>query len=153
MGSRLVGKRVPFEDSLNVFLPVPPFSKARANLECIAWCNLDSFSKVSSLVAMLSNSGGGARVGIQIVRLCLRMFLSLAMNKGTPRRQWCFGGPIRGCKILGKEGLLRGFLGSWVLSTFEGPKPVFHFGHLLKSFNPGAKLLQFLGGEDLAFIP
>ena len=55
---------VSFEDPFDVLLLVPPFSKARANLEGIAWCNFDSFGITLSFVAMMSNSGRRIRVGI-----------------------------------------------------------------------------------------
>ena len=51
---------VSFEDSFNVLLPVPPFSKAGANFEGVAWCNLDSFGVMGSFVAMMSDCGGRA---------------------------------------------------------------------------------------------
>jgi len=61
----LVRIGVSFKDLFDVLLPVPPFSKARANLEGIAWCNFDSFGVTLSFVAMMSNSG--RRIGVGIV--------------------------------------------------------------------------------------
>ena len=55
---------VSFEDLFNVLLPVPPFSKARANFKGVAWCNLDSFGVMGSFVAMMSDYGGRARVRV-----------------------------------------------------------------------------------------
>jgi hypothetical protein len=53
----LVRIGVSFEDSFDVLLLVSPFSKTRANLKGITWCNFDSFGVTWSLVAMISDSG------------------------------------------------------------------------------------------------
>ena len=63
MRASLVGIGIPFEDSFYIFLLVALFSKARANLKSIAWCDLDSFSE-SLAFARIYSDIRGARVRV-----------------------------------------------------------------------------------------
>ena len=58
--------RVSFKNSFDVFLLVTPFSKARATLEDIAWCNFDSSSEALSFIAIVDNSVRGARARARV---------------------------------------------------------------------------------------
>ena len=60
---------VSFKNSFDVFFPVSPLSKARANLESIAWRDLDSPSKALSFVTMIGDSARGTRIGARTIYL------------------------------------------------------------------------------------
>ena len=78
MGSSSVYVRVSFKNSFDIFLLVTLFSKARANLEDIAWCDFDSSSEALSFMAIADNSvgGAGARTGARVRIIWLSWMLN-----------------------------------------------------------------------------